>query len=133
MKQNSDDRVQRVTYTSRKVFSLTIFLFCLAGAIAALFQLLELTWKWLEMVGIILFGISQLLLVVSFIVPGVLIVLGTPRLAHAWFRGGNKTIWKTPWENLSGFSKYCFYFGALLSFIFALLIILVWVLQAIRG
>jgi hypothetical protein len=77
-------------------------------------QFLELKWKWLEMTSIILFSISAVWLVISWITPGILIISGRPWLAHAWLRGINKeVIWDTPWEELQRTQKFAIYFWSI--------------------
>lgn len=114
MKQNSGSVVQRVTNTSRKIFSSFVLLFCFSGVIGITMQFLELKWKWLEMTSIILFSISAVWLVISWITPGILIISGRPWLAHAWLRGINKeVIWDTPWEELQRTQKFAIYFWSI--------------------
>jgi hypothetical protein len=62
----------------------------------------------------LLYIISELLLVVSWVTPGILIVLRVPWLAHAWLRGINPiAVPSTPWEQLSGGRKASIYFYAI--------------------
>jgi hypothetical protein len=108
--------------------------FCLSGVILTLLQLLELKWRWLEIINITLFAISVLLLAISWLTPGILIILGTPWLAYAWFRGMNTAIVQDkPWEQLSGFQKISIYFWAIFISGFTLLAIIAFILLAIRG
>jgi hypothetical protein len=109
-------------------------LFCFSGAIGITLQFLELKWKWLEIICMTLFSISAVLLVISWITPGVLIILGTPWLAHAWLRGINSSvIWDMPWEQLSGIQKFLIYFWAIFISGSALLAIVTFILLSIRG
>ena len=134
MKQNSEAMVKRIAYTSWRVFSSSMLLFFLAGAIATLLQLLELKWRWLEIMELVLFAISALLIAISWITPGILIILGTPWLAKAWLQGVRRGgIWDTPWEQLSGIQKFLIYFWAIFISGSALLGIITFILLSIRG
>ena len=134
MKQNSEAMVKRIAYTSWRVFSSSMLLFFLAGAIATLLQLLELKWRWLEIMELVLFAISALLIAISWITPGILIILGTPWLAKAWLQGVRRGgIWDTPWEQLSGTQKFLIYFWAIFISGSALLGIITFILLSIRG
>ncbi len=133
MKNRSESMMQRITATSRNIFSSAILFLCLAGVISAFFQLLGLKWKWLEIVSTMLFVISVFLLAISWVTPGILIILKTPWLAHVWLRGINReVIWDKPWEQLSSIQKSLIYFWSILFFCFVLLAIIAFILQIIR-
>ena len=134
MKQNSEYLVQKFNSTSKKIFISFMVLFFLGGAIGASLQSLHVTWKWLEIISITLLAISVLLLAISWITPGILILLRVPWLAHAWLRGINPVaISNTSWEQLSGFQKVLIYFGSILISSFTLFGIVTFILRGIRG
>ena len=133
MKQDYNPAVQRVTYTSRKIFLSSILIFLISAAIGIPIQVLELRWKWLEILGGVFIVIALLLLAISWITPGVLIIFGVPWFSHAWLRGINPlAVWKKPWTQLSGFQKALIYFWSLLFSGFTLLAIIGLLLQNFR-
>jgi hypothetical protein len=134
MKQNSEYLVQKFNSISRKIFVSFLVLFFLGGAIGASLRSLHVTWKWLEIISIILLAISVLLLAISWITPGILILLRVPWLAHAWLRGINPVaISDTPWKQLSGFQKFYFCFMSIVISGITLFGIVTFTLQGIRG
>jgi hypothetical protein len=112
MNQNPERIIQKYTSISRRIFLSVWLLFFLGGVIAAAKIFLELEWKWLEVTGMVLFSLAELMLALSWITPGILIGFGVPWLAHAWLRGINPVaISDTPWEQLSSGKKVLTYFG----------------------
>ena len=105
----------------------------MSGAIGIPIQVLELGWKWLEILGGVFIVTALLLLAISWITPGILIIFGVPWFSHAWLRGINPiVVWKKPWEQLSGFQKTLIYFWSLLFSGFTLLTIIGLLLQNFR-
>jgi hypothetical protein len=131
MSQEHQSTVQRFTYISRNIFYSSLLIFCLS-AVFGIF-LLEISWMWFEVIGRVLLVFSVGLLVISWITPGILILLGKSWLAHAWLRGINPVaIWKTPWEQSSGFQKFLVYFWSILFSGFTLFGIIGFILQSFR-
>ena len=92
---------------SRKVIVLFFLFFFSYGVIAGILIFLELKWKWLEVVDISLLLISEILLAISWITPGILLVLRTPWLAHAWLEGMSiMNVSYIPWEQVSALEKF---------------------------
>jgi len=57
--------------------------------------------KWLGFLALFIGGIAWALLALSWSMPGILILMGTPWLSRAWLRGINPiAISDTPWEQL---------------------------------
>lgn len=114
MNWRSESTVKMFASISSRIFISFIVLFCLSGTIGALSIFYEIKWKWLEVFNALLYIISELLLVVSWVTPGILIVLRVPWLAHAWLRGINPiAVPSTPWEQLSSGRKASIYFYAI--------------------
>jgi hypothetical protein len=63
----------------------------------------------------ILVLLGSILIAVSWITPGILILLNMPWLAQSWLRGIN-TIWipAEPWENLTDWKKFLIYFYSII-------------------
>ena len=106
-----------------------MLLIILAGTLSALNAYVN--WKWLEIPGSILTAVIFILFIISWITPGLLVVLGTPQLVHAWLRGilgvRNKS-----WEELSDIEKVLIYFWAILLSGFTVLAIVGLILQDFR-
>lgn len=106
-------------------------LFFLAGVIGIFAEAYDL--KWLGIIILSLIVISMTLLLISWIMPGALILLGVPWLARSWLRGINPiAISATPWEQLSGLQRILTYFWSVTISGFMLLAIIGFILQAIR-
>jgi hypothetical protein len=61
-------------------------------------------------------GTSLILLAISWLMPGVFLLLGVPWLAHAWLRGINPiAVPSTPWEQMSPGGKIFVYFHSILT------------------
>jgi hypothetical protein len=133
MSQEHQSTVQRLTYISRNIFYSFLLIFCLSAVFGIFSQVLEISWTWFEVIGHALLVFSVGLLVISWITPGILILLGKPWLAHAWLRGINPVaIWKTPWEQSSGFQDFLIYFWSILFSGFTLFGIIGFILQSFR-
>lgn len=132
MNWKSEAEIKRITLISRKIFWIFfITLFLLAGLISELAELYKL--RWLEKAPIFIGGISLFLLAVSWIMPGILILLGVPWLARAWLRGVNPVaISATPWEQLSSGQKLLTYVWSLIFSGFILLAIIGLILQSVQ-
>ena len=85
MKWKSGITAERTFIASRRIFWFWILLIILAGTLSALNAYVN--WKWLEIPGSILTAVIFILFIISWITPGLLVVLGTPQLVHAWLRG----------------------------------------------
>ena len=125
MKHDSDTIIQKCISISGKIFLSIVAMFFLAGIISGVITILDVNWKWLESIGKGLFGASFLLLAISWLAPGIFIVVGHPGLAHAWLKGINSfSISIEPWEQLSFGKKIFVYFYALLISILTLLAVI---------
>ena len=81
------------------------FMFLFVGAITGI--------NWLGTIAIFL-------ALISWIVPGILLISQTPWFAFAWLRGMNPIAFpSTPWNELSKGKKRSVYFTAVFLFIFA--------------
>ena len=133
MMQNEAATVQKVYRISKRIFWSSILIGCLSALLGIPLQILELTWRWFDIFGGVLIAIAMLLLVISWVTPGILIILGVPRLTHAWLRGINPVaIRNKPWEELSDFEKVLIYFWAILLSGFTLLAIIGFTLENLR-
>jgi hypothetical protein len=113
MKWKSETTVEKTYLASRRIFGTSMLLIILAGSIAALIAFTD--WKWLDPIFSILIISGVLLLIVSWVAPGVLIALGAPRLVHAWLQGMNPlAIRNKTWEDSSDIEKVLIYFWAIL-------------------
>lgn len=66
---------------------------------------------------VILFSyIGPSLIFVSWLVPGLSIVLGAPWIAQAWLKGINSSFPATPWNQLTKGQKLSIYFYSMCSF-----------------
>ena len=99
---------------SRNIFIL-IWVFWFAGIITR-FKILV----WLAVV----------LLVVSWLTPGILLILNRPGLAQSWLRGLNSTfIPASPWEKLSSGKKFLVYINSLILSGFVVIAFIVYMIQ----
>lgn len=132
MKWKSDAVVQRTVLISRRIFWVFfIIFFLLAGLIRELAEFYKL--NWLLMTTPFIGGISLTLLAISWIMPGILILLRLPWLARAWLRGVNPiAVTATPWEQLSSGQKFLTYVWSLVFSGFTLLAITGLIIQAFR-
>jgi hypothetical protein len=133
MKWKSRITVEKTFLASRRIFWSCMLLIILAGSIGVLIKYSELTWSWLGIFDSILTAVIFLLLIVSWITPGILVILGTPQLVHAWLRGINPVgVRNKPWEELSDIERVLIYFWALLLPAFTLLAIVGFILSSFR-
>jgi hypothetical protein len=111
--------------TSRIIFGLVIILLLCAGIFSAINVL------WLNWLSSIAFVFVQILLIVSWITPGFLVVLGRPWLAQAWLRGINTIlIPSTPWEILPISKKIMVYFYSLSISAFVIFAVIAFVMNS---
>jgi hypothetical protein len=102
----SEITAKNVASISSKLFIFGILLICFSGAISALSTFLQITSSFFQAVGSLLSVTGILLLFLSWITPGILIVLGFPKLAHSWLRGINPiAVSSSSWEELSDGQK----------------------------
>ena len=74
---------------------------------------------WLVLIGGLAF-VGAILFFVSWITPGILIILRVPWLAQAWLRGIDPFAYTDkPWEQLSTIQRFSVYFVSLLLSTFA--------------
>jgi len=133
MKEKSETIIQRYTLISRGVFYSACIAIFLAWLNAQVITFLGLKWRLLEVIGTLLILFMALMLIISWITPGILIVLRSPWLAQAWLRGINPfAISAAPWEQLSNGKKLLIYFWSLLLSGFTLLTIIGLIIQSIR-
>ena len=133
MMQDDKSIVQKVNQTSKRIFWSSVFIFCFSALIGIPLQIWDFRWSWLDVLGGVLFVIALLLLVISWVTPGILIIFGVPRLTHAWLRGINPVaIRNKSWEELSDFEKVLIYFWAILLSGFTLLAIIGFILENLR-
>ena len=124
MKSKSEITAEKVYSASKRIFWSCMLLIVLAGSIGVLIGSFELTWKWLGVLDSILTAVIFILLIISWITPGILVILGTPQLVHAWLRGINPIgVRNKPWEELSDIEKVLIYFWAILLSGFTILAI----------
>src|SRR5262245_350876 len=100
--------VEKTFLTSRRVTQLFWICFLTAGLIGIPNQVFNRTW--LASIVPWLVGISIVLIVFSWIMPGIFILLRHPWLARAWLRGITPSISNTPWEELSKGDVFFTYF-----------------------
>jgi hypothetical protein len=113
MNWKSELTINKTIIISRKIFWSSMGLFVLAGVISAFTESFDL--KWLEVTIPFIGGISIILLVISWITPGILVLLGVPWLAHAWLRGINSIgISSSPWAQMSAGGKGLIYLYSIL-------------------
>jgi ABC-type microcin C transport system permease subunit YejB len=123
--QDDKSTVQKVNQISKRIFWSSILIFCISALLGIPLQILELRWRWFDVFGGALIAVAMMLLVISWVTPGILIILGVPKLTHAWLRGINPVaIRNKPWEELSDIEKVLIYFWAILLSAFTLLAII---------
>jgi ABC-type glycerol-3-phosphate transport system permease component len=76
------------------------------------------------------FYIAPVLICVSWLVPGILLVLMSPSLAQAWLRGIIPRIPATPWKDLLTGQKVSVYFFSSLCFIGAVGVLITMIANA---
>ena len=131
MNSKSEFTVRKTVLISRLIFWLFVGLFVLAGLINEVAEINNL--NWLKLIPPFAGGISLILLVISWIMPGILILKGLPWLARAWHRGINPILDSdTPWDQLPSAQKFLTYFWSVLISGFALLAIIGLIIQAVR-
>jgi hypothetical protein len=132
MERKSELAVEKIVLISRRIFWSFMALFFLAGLVSAFTESYDL--KWLEAIVPFIGGISLLLLVASWIMPGILILLGVPWLAHAWLRGINPIgISSTPWEEMSVGGKFLIYLYSTILFVAIILAIMSFILTLVSA
>jgi hypothetical protein len=110
MQSKSEFTINKTNLVSRRITFSWILLFAFSGIVELLIIFNELEWKWLEAIGLGFRIIALSLIVFSWIMPGVLILLGAPWLAHAWLRGINPIgISSSPWEKMPFGGKVSIY------------------------
>ena len=121
---------QTVKISRRILWVLFIIFFLLAGLLNELTEIFNLNWLrvFLPFIG----GISLISLAISWVMPGILILIGKPWLARAWLRGINSiAVSATPWEQLSGWQKLLTYIWSFIFSGFTLLAISAVIIQAL--
>ncbi|MCJ7433887.1 MAG: hypothetical protein MUO77_10405 [Anaerolineales bacterium] len=114
MNKRPETTVHKVTVLSRRIAWSGLLCSILGGAIMGVISYLAINYKWLGMFGLLLYALGVLVLIVCWMTPGLLVVLGAPELAHAWLLGGNSILFTNkPWRQLSGDEKFLVYFSAL--------------------
>jgi hypothetical protein len=127
----SDFTAEKTFLISRRIVWSYLALFLLGVLIGQLTESYDLNWLKVivQFVGVT----SLILLAISWTMPGVLILLGVPWLARAWFRGGiNPIVSDTSWEELSGVQKFLTYVWSLGISGFTLLAIIGLIIQFFR-
>ena len=133
MIQDDKSAVQRVTKISSRIFYSSILIFASWALFSRIFRTLLLRWTWLGLVGTTLLVIAELLVVISWITPGILLILGMPQYTHAWLRGINPVaIQNKSWEELRYMQKVLICFWAILLSGFTLLGVVGFSLQYLR-
>ncbi len=133
MTQDDKSAVQVVTKISSRTFYSSILIFASCALFSRVFRTLLLRWTWLGLVSTTLLVIAELLLVISWITPGVLLILGKPQYTHAWLRVINPVVIQNkPWEELRYIQKVLICFWAILLSGFTLLGVVGFSLQYLR-
>ena len=96
---------------------------------AGLMAILGLNQTLLKVIRIGLSWTSLVLIAVSWILPGIFILLRRPWLARAWLRGIMPSISSTPWEELSRGAVFFTYFHSILISGFMLLAIISFIIN----
>ncbi len=109
---------------SRKVLILAFICFLSSGVTGGMVTLLEVTWKWLSPISTGLFAFSAVLFMFSGISPGLLVVLRTPWLAHAWLQGArlNGRSYAS-WDELSNTKRFWVVFYSIVISVLVLITI----------
>ena len=128
----SESVANQTVKVSRRIFWVlfTIF-FLLAGLLNELTEIFNLNWfrVFLPFIG----GISLISLVISWVMPGIFILIGKPWLAHAWLRGINPiAVSANPWDQLSDWQKLLTYIWSFIFSGFTLLAISAVIIQALE-
>ena len=132
MKQKQENRPRKIASILKGLFGIFfIILFLIIPMIseeAGLFIL-----KWLKFIPPIIGSIALILLAVSWIMPGIFVVLGKPQLAHKWLRRINPVVISaTPWGQLSGRQKLFTYIWSLTISGFTLFAVIAVILYALE-
>ena len=129
MKWKSEVTIAKVALVSSRITWSYILLIVLCGSLDAVLRYFKLEWQWLNVIGSFLTIVALLLLIISWIMPGILILLGVPWVAHAWIRGINPiTVPSTPWEQMSSERKTSIYLYSILISGFTIFAIVVFTL-----
>ena len=120
MKWKSETVLEKIILISRRIFWSFMALFFLTGLMNEFAE--HYAIKWLQVIVPFVGNISLILLVISWIMPGIFILLGTPWLSRAWLRGVNPIVISAePWDRLSVGNKLLTYFWSITISIFILL------------
>ena len=131
MKRKSDPTIERTFLISRRIVWSYLALFLLGVLIGPFTESYDL--NWLKVIVQFIGVTSVILLAISWIMPGILILLRVPWLARAWFRGGiNPIVSDTPWEELSSIQKFLTYIWSTAISGFTLLAIMGLIIQSFR-
>lgn len=114
MKTKSVFLIERTILISRRM-NLLFLPFFIGVSAGLLIEFFNVNWKWLEAVASFLIGISLLVLAISWVMPGIFLLLGIPWLAHAWLQGGNPYLFPpTPWEQTHSIDKLLVYINSII-------------------
>ena len=125
MNQKSELAINKITTISRRIFWSSIGLFFFTGLISMFTESYEV--KWLNIFVSFVGWISLILLSISWLMPGVLILLRVPWFAHAWLRGINSRLTSKPFEQMSNGEIFLIYFWSIIISVFMVLAIIVFI------
>jgi hypothetical protein len=117
MWKDSDADFLKFYSVSKIIFRSFLFLFAIAGIMA----ILGITW--LLPISIWLSKLSSILLIISWITPGLLVILNVPWLARGWLRGINPLYYskRQPWGYLSSRERISVYIQSIVLFSFVVI------------
>ena len=88
------------------------------------------TNSWLEFIAGRLFLIGAILMLISWVTPGIFVFLGMPSLTLAWLKGMTPLGYSVrPWDKLSSSEKISIYFYSMVTFIAAIAIVILTILN----
>ena len=121
MNKTAENILQKFSVTSKGIFIVTFVCVALSVVLTKIMSYLNLDWAWLETIPKILLVLVFIGFIVWVTAPGVLIFLGAPQLANAWFRGISPIRrFHKSWEQMSNDEKFPTYKSAIGLFLVAL-------------
>jgi hypothetical protein len=126
MKWKFEFTINQTTLISRRIFWSFIGVFIFTGLISTFTETYNV--RWLNIFVPFIGWISLILLAISWLMPGILILLGVPWFAHAWLRGINPIgISSRPFEQMSNGEIFLIYFYSIIISAFMVVAIIAFV------
>ncbi len=123
MNKKTEKILEKCTKISRKISILAVVFFisfALISLLANYLEHIESSWILIETTAKILLIFTLVTVLISWLTPGIFIILFHPEVSHAWLQGIRPSFSKKDWDQQSNIEKAYTYFISLLLFGFTI-------------